>query len=86
MKAVSLEFHDMLWPDDWFEMTVRILEIRSRTFDLQVAARSDGGKAVFTGRVSPIFVSDATKTSCAIPDAFRQKLDLYMALSSHDNR
>ena len=82
MKAVSIEFHGMLWPDDWFEMTVCVVAIRTRTFDLQVAARSDVGKPVFTGTLSPIIATDATKTSCPIPQPFRDKLERYRLLTA----
>ena len=77
IKAIAVEFHHMLWPDDWFTMTVALADVRTRTFDLEIAGRNDHGQPVFTGRLSPIFVDDATKASCAIPDAFRRKLDLY---------
>ena len=79
MKAMSLEFHAMLWPDDWFEMTVRVTGIRTRTFDLEVTSKSDKGTALFSGKVSPIFVSDSTKVSCDIPDPFRAKLEHYQS-------
>lgn len=86
MKAVALEFHSMLRPDDWFGMTVRVTDIRTRTFDLEVTARSDERTPVFTGRISPIFVDDATKASCAIPDAFRDKLERYRSSSLPEDR
>lgn len=76
MKAVSLEFHRMLRPDDWFEVTLTVEEIRTRSFDLGATARLDGEPA-FSARISPIFVNDQTKTSEPIPAAFREKLEAY---------
>lgn len=77
MKAVSLEFHRMLRPDDWFEVTLVIEAIRTRSFDLTALARLDGGELAFNARISPIFVNDSTKTSEAIPAAFRERLETY---------
>ena len=76
IKAVTLEFHHVLRPDDWFEMVVRVSEIRTRTFDVEIAAKLNENLA-FTGRISPIFVDDATKVSCPIPEVFRNKLEVY---------
>ncbi|QYE36372.1 acyl-CoA thioesterase [Polymorphobacter sp. PAMC 29334] len=82
MKAVSLEFHKMLRPDDWFEITLEVEGIRTRSFDLRALARLDGGELAFTGRISPIFVNDLTKTSQPMPAAFREKLESYQTSAS----
>ena len=77
IKAVSLEFHHMLRPDDWFEVTLKVEEIRTRSFDVSATARLDGGVLAFAGRISPIVVHDLTKKSEPIPAAFRTKLESY---------
>ena len=81
MKAVSLEFHHMLRPDDWFEVTLEVEEIRTRSFDVGATARLDGGEVAFTGRISPIVVHDLTKKSEPIPPAFRAKLEAYRGVA-----
>lgn len=77
MKAVSLEFHKMLRPDDWFEITLEVEAIRTRSFDLNALARTEGGEPAFNARISPIIVNDRTKKSEPIPAAFRGKLEAY---------
>ena len=77
MKAVSLEFHRMLRPDDWFEMVWRVTAVRTRTFDAEVAARTLDGVPVFTGRLSPILVDQATQRGVPIPAAVRVLLENY---------
>lgn len=82
MKAVSFEFHRMLWPDDWFNMTVRVTAIRNRSFDIEVDALSDDKEPIFTASLAPIFIDNLAKASCAIPDLFRQKLDQYQNIGA----
>jgi acyl-CoA thioesterase FadM len=79
MKGLSLEFHRMLWPDDWFEMVVQVTDIRTRTFDTRVNATTLDGLKVFTGRMSPIFINDRTKEGVLIPDYARELLEEYQS-------
>ncbi len=57
MKALSLEFHHVLRPDELFDMGVYVTSVRNRTFDMLVVAQSASQEARFTGRLSPIVVS-----------------------------
>lgn len=76
-KAVSLEFHRMLRPDDWFDMTVKVAEVRTRTFDLEIRAHTLGGELAFVGRTTPIMFENATQRSVAIPAEIRDALCAY---------
>jgi acyl-CoA thioester hydrolase len=77
MKALSLEFHHVLRPNDLFDMTVMLVDIRTRTFDLEIRAHSLDGEPRFTGRLSPIIVRTADFRSTELPDAARQALADY---------
>lgn len=76
-KAFSMVFNGSLWPDDVFDVGVRVGEIRKRTFDFEVAAvRADDGSSVFTGTLSAICVkADNRRISTPIPDALRRQLE-----------
>src|SRR5258708_24539280 len=52
-KAITMVFNGSLWPDDVFDVTVRVGDIRTRTFDFVVSAvRAHAGTSVFEGRLS----------------------------------
>src|SRR5581483_4826686 len=56
-KALAMTFNGSLWPDDVFDVTVRLGEIRTRTFDFATSAvRADDGSSVFEGSVTSICV------------------------------
>lgn len=76
MKAMSLEFHHTLRPDDMFDMVVTIGDIRTRTFELNIAADL-GGKPVFNARIVPIMINAQEFTSVGIPAAMRERLERY---------
>src|ERR1700738_1588879 len=68
-KAISMIFNGSLWPDDVFDVSVRVGDIRTRTFDFVVSAvRADDGTGVFEGSVSAICVDAADRrVAGAIP-------------------
>lgn len=76
-KAFSMVFNGSLWPDDVFDVEVRVGEIRKRTFDFEVAAvRVDDGSSVFTGTLSAICVKASDRrVATPIPDVLRQQLE-----------
>ncbi|MCA1457079.1 hypothetical protein I6F35_28330 [Bradyrhizobium sp. BRP22] len=77
-KAISMIFNGSLWPDDVFDVHVRVGEIRMRSFDFKaVATRADNGTNVFEGTVAAICVSsDDRCRSVPIPEALRTRLEL----------
>jgi len=82
-KAISLVFNGSLWPDDVFDMEVRVGDIRTRTFDFEIAAvRADDGSSVFAGTLGVICVTAADRRIAApIPEALRQRLEETKAAS-----
>ena len=82
-KAISLVFNGSLWPDDVFDMEVRVGDIRTRTFDFEIAAvRADDGSSVFAGTLGVICVTAADRRIAApIPEALRRRLEETKAAS-----
>jgi acyl-CoA thioesterase FadM len=75
-KALSMVFNGSLWPDDVFDVEVIVGDVRTRTFDFEVAAsRADDGTKVFTGNVTAICVSaEDRRLAVPIPDVLRHRL------------
>jgi acyl-CoA thioesterase FadM len=81
-KAMSMEFKRSLWPDEYFDIVVRVEAIRTRTFDLSIRATTPEGTPVFDATLSPICVRPATRESCPIPESLRSKLESYRDTAS----
>ena len=81
IKALTFEFRNMLEPDQVFDMTCRIMAIRSRTFDVEIHGQSTTEKPhdIFVAKLSPIMVDPVTKRSVAIPAELRKDLEDYQA-------
>lgn len=77
MKALSLEFHHVLRPGDLFDMTVKVVAVRTRTFDLEIVAHSPEGAPLFAGRLSPIVVGIDDFRSVPLPASARDRLRDY---------
>src|ERR1700741_3115271 len=77
-KALSIEFVSSLYPDQEFEMTVLVREMRNRTFDLDVSARHRAAKEAFRARITPIATKrGARPAGIALPPILRQRLERY---------
>jgi acyl-CoA thioesterase FadM len=78
-KALSFDFRSSLRPDDEFDMTVTVADIRTRTYVLHIAAQTPAGIAVFHADLTPICVARDERRSIVIPDPFRTVLERYRA-------
>ena len=77
-KALSLEFFASLRPDEEFEMTVLLAEIRNRTFDLEVLGRDLEGKDLFRARMTPITIKRGDRSrAIELPAMLRERLEAY---------
>lgn len=79
MKAMSMEFHHTLRPDDIFDMTVFVRDIRTRTFELDIVGELDG-RPVFNARIVPIMIDAKQFSSVAIPAEVQERLERYRTL------
>ena len=82
-RALSFDFRSSLRPDDEFDMTLQIAEIRSRTYTLTVTGRSLTGEVVFMAQLTPICVARGERRAIEIPGPFRAKLEAYRLQAKH---
>ena len=73
-RALSFDFIRSLRPDEEFDMTVRVADVRSRTYVLDIAAVTLQGEPVFNARLTPICVARPERRAIEIPADFRQAL------------
>lgn len=78
-RALAFDFRLSLRPDDEFEMTVTVADVKSRTYVLDVTGRTPQGEVVFVATLTPVCVARDERRSIEIPDAFRQALLGYQA-------
>lgn len=78
-KAFTIEFYGSLHPDDDFLMTVEVVDIRTKSFDVIVRGTSNGGDDVFLAKLTPIAVDPRDRSALPMPDAFARKLHSYRA-------
>jgi acyl-CoA thioester hydrolase len=76
-RALSFDFQRSLRPDDEFDMTVTVAEIRERTYVLEITGRTSQGEVIFVAKLTPVCVAREERRSIEIPDAFRQALQRY---------
>lgn len=78
-RALSFDFQGSLRPDDEFDMTVAVADIRKRTYVLDITARTPQGAPVFVALLTPVCVARDERRSIEIPPAFREALGRYQA-------
>ncbi len=76
-RALAFDFRRSLRPDDEFEMTVRVGGIGTRTYVLDIAARTPEGDIAFAAKLTPVCVARDERRSIEIPPAFRSALQRY---------
>ena len=76
-RALAFEFERSLYPDDEFDMTVTVGDVRSRTYVLNITGRTPAGETVFVATLTPVCVARDERRSIEIPEHFRQALLAY---------
>lgn len=66
-KAMALEFHRALWPEEEFELHLDIPEVREHGYDLRIEAALPDGTRVFSARFSPICIRRDARVRAPIP-------------------
>ncbi|MGB8419567.1 acyl-CoA thioesterase [Paraburkholderia sp.] len=74
VKALSFVFNKSLRPDELFDMSVAVMDVRERSFDLGIAGTSETGETIFSATLSPICIARPERRSIAIPVEFRNRL------------
>lgn len=78
-RALELDFRSSLRPDDEFDMTVSVADIRTRTYVLHIAARTPEGNDVFHAVLTPICIVQEERRAINIPAPFKAALEKYRA-------
>ncbi len=78
-RALAFDFQRSLKPDDEFDMTVTVIDVRTRTFVLEIDARTREGDVVFQATLTPICIGRAERRGVAVPEVLRTKLEQYRA-------
>ena len=78
-RALAFDFQRSLKPDDEFDMTVTVIDVRTRTFVLEIDARTREGDVVFHATLTPICIGRAERRGVAVPEVLRTKLEQYRA-------
>lgn len=73
-RALNFNFMGTLRPDELFDMTVTVGDLRTRSYDLNVDARRPDGEPVFSAVLSPICVARDRREGVPIPEDFRELL------------
>lgn len=73
-RALSFDFLSSLRPDDTFDMTVYVADVRTRTYVLDIVATTPQGEPVFNARLTPVCIARDERRSIEIPPSFRQAL------------
>ena len=81
IKALTFEFRNMLVTEQVFDMTCKVTDIRTRTFDVEITGRSTTEKPhdIYVSKLTPIMLSRSERRSIEIPAELRQKLEAYRA-------
>jgi acyl-CoA thioesterase FadM len=76
-RALSFDFRASLRPEDEFDMTVTVDDVRSSTYVLDITGRRPGGEIVFIAKLTPVCVQRPERRSIEIPQPLREALLLY---------
>ncbi|AJF00376.1 acyl-CoA thioesterase [Pandoraea apista] len=82
-RALAFDFRRSLWPDDAFDVTVEVAEIRTRTFALAMTARKADNDVAFIARLTPICIQRGTRESIDMPPVLRAALEQYRERCEH---
>lgn len=81
-KGMSFDFHRALWPEDEFEITVQIGEIREHGYDIELEATQPGGVRIFSARFSPICIRTDARVRVPIPAEMLAALEPFLRTSA----
>jgi acyl-CoA thioester hydrolase len=74
VKALSFVFNKSLRPDELFDMSVAVTDVRERSFDLAITGTGVTGETIFSATLRPICIARSERRSIAIPVEFRNRL------------
>jgi acyl-CoA thioesterase FadM len=81
-RALAFDFRSVLRPDDEFDVTVTVADIRTQTYVLAMDARTLASVDVFHAKLTPVCIARDVRRAIKIPLAFRTELERYRAAAS----
>ena len=78
-RALTFDFRRSLCPGEDFDMTVLVSQIRSRSYGLQITARTPSGGVVFVAVLTPVCIGRKERRAIELPASFRSPLEKYQA-------
>lgn len=77
VKGMEFEFHGALWPEDEFDLSGHVLEIREHSFDIAIEGAQADGRRVMSARFSPICIRSDARVRAPIPPQLLQALERF---------
>ncbi|MDB5871614.1 MAG: putative thioesterase [Ramlibacter sp.] len=77
LRALSFDFKRSLYPEQVFDMTVRVREVRNTTFALDIHFTDGPGQEILAAHLVVICVHHAERKSRAVPERLRELLEDY---------
>lgn len=76
-RALTFDFRRSLWPDQVFDMTIRVSEFKTRTFTLEIRAHDTQPGDIFVATLTAICVHYSRRESRPIPEELLSRLSAY---------
>lgn len=77
MRAMSFDFRRSLYPDQWFDMAVRVREIGTTTFTVDIHFTDDAGGDLLSAAMTVVCVHSSERKSRPLPGRARELLETY---------
>jgi len=77
MRAMTVEYHAPARFDDAIEIDVRVSRIGTTSVTFEFAAYLDGEMLAVTAEQTAVLVDLDERTSCPVPDSFRERISDY---------
>ena len=78
-RALAFDFRQSLAVDDEFDVEVRVADVRTHTYVLEMTGRKANGDVLFLATLTPICMPPHERRAMEIPAVFRAKPEAYRA-------
>lgn len=85
-RALSFDFQRWLPVDDTFDMEVRVADVRTRSFVLDMEGRRLDGQVLFRATLTPVCMPISERRAVPIPTGLRRELEAYRSRPASGGR